>query len=312
MNNNNFGRNNIPSNLNQNYGQSGNLSGNFNPLSTNNPMFPTYNNVIDSYKQNTPLIQRPDYKNQNNLLHNNVGDNVLNEEIIKYRINLDSTDRDPKYFKDPFKYTVTFYPNNSTPRPIINKEFTNIKYIKLDSVILPRYTYIEKIDGDYTSNTSSESHIFDDRFVLLNIEQLEGVESRVYGTNTHLSNSFAQLIPDKLISTSHYNSIYYLGSRYFKDSGLQNLNKLTIKFLDSNGNPLKIKRVDENGDKINIKDTDPLATKQDDGTYKDSDGNVISITDIRHPLNKKHQNHISLTFGIVEADINKNTQYARY
>lgn len=307
MNNNNFGRANVPSNMTPQF--NGNPFANFNPLTTNYPMFPTFNNVDNAYRQNSPFINKIDHSNQNNTLHNNLGDNLLNENIVEYRINIDSSDRDPKVFKDPFSYTVTFNPTRSTARPIIEREFKNVKYIKLESVILPRYMHIEDTGSEYELSTDSDSHLYDDRFVILNIEQLEGIESRVYGTNTHLTNSFAQITPDKLISSNYYTGIPYLGTRYFKDSHLENLKKLTIRFLDSYGNPLKIQEVSSSGGSLSIVDSDPLAVKQDDGTFKDKNDTTIDITDVRHPMNRSFQNHISLVIGVVEAELNTDTQY---
>lgn len=319
MNNNNFGRSNIPSNINYNNQLNGNPMNNFLPTSSNNPIFSNsntqQNNYNKAFKQNNQFIAPINYQNQNNLLHNNVGERVLDENIIEYRINVDSADRDTSYYKDPFTYTIKFNPVSSqtiqgvnysgTPAPHIVRDFRNVKYIKLESIVLPRYQFIENVsDDNFELQNSSASHLFDDRFVIMEIDELKSAESRVYGTNVHLTNSFSCIIPDKLISTYFYTGLPYLGNRYYKDNNLQNINKLTIRFKDSYGNPIKIKEV--SGD--TVVNTDPLAIKQEDGTYE-LDGETIEITDVRHPLNEAHQHHFSLVIGVIEADINTNVKY---
>jgi len=307
MRNNNFGKANVPSNVYMNH--SGNPFANFNPMTTNQMGRPNMN-FNQAYRQNTPMIDPINYQNQNNLIHNNVAEHVLDEHVVEYRLNIDSADRDPGAYKDPFSYTVTFNPSSTTPGPTINREFRNVKYVKLESIVLPRYTYIEEVDEAYEINTDTSSHLYDDRFVVLNIEQLEGIESRVYGTNKDLTNSFAQIVPDKLISSTYYTGLPYLGTRYFKDNKLENMTKLKIQFKDSYGNDLKIQEVENDGGNINVIDSDPLATKQEDGSYMIGE-EEIALTDVRHPLNRSFQNHMSLVIGVVESGINTNTQFAR-
>lgn len=310
MNNNNFGRSNTPSNM-PSY-SNGDPFANFRPTTTNTPAYPTYNRVDTAFKQNNPFIDRIDYRNQNNLLHNNVGDNVLDEHVVEYRIHIDSADRDTTSYKDPFSYTVRFDPSTTNVGPNITRTFRNVKYVKLDSITFPRYKYIENTGTSdspiYSTETSAESHIYDDRYILIEIDQLEGIDSRVYGTNTHLSNSFALVTPDKLVSSIFFTGFPYLGTRYFKDSSLANINKLNIRFRDSLGNLLKIEEVDNT---ITVVSSDPLASRQTDGTYQTSNGTTVTASDVRHPLFIGHQHHMTLIFGVVEASIDTDIQFSR-
>ena len=114
-----------------------------------NNMFTNFN---DGYQSN-PIIEKTNFKNSGHTIHNNLRDNLLIENIVDYYINIDSDDRKFETYPDPFNYVVTFnsvgrskykFKNestelNETPGPVINRTFKNIKYIKLDHVILSRH-----------------------------------------------------------------------------------------------------------------------------------------------------------------------------
>lgn len=307
MNNNNFNRQNIPSNM--PFYNNGNPFANFQPMSTNRPQI-SNNNFQKSFVQPEPFIDKINYQNQNNMLHNNVGDNVMNEDIVEYKLHIDSSDRDIESFKDPFSYIVTLNPTNNSKGPTIEKEFKNIKYIKLESIILPRYQYIQDIGiDDFQLSQTSESHLYDNRFVILQIDELEDTESRCYGTNLALTKSFARVTPDKLISKSYYTGVAFTGRIYYKNSKLKNLSKLTIRLLDSTGNQIRIKEV--NNGTSDIKNHDPLtATIIDPNDPKKKKEIELPKTDLRHPLNENIQNYISLTVGVVESNINTDIKYS--
>ena len=116
--------------------------------------------------------------NNNNLLHNNLKDNLLKEELVEYQINIDSDDRKFDAYPDPFNYVVTFkslgrsiyYKKHNgfkiecgeipeTPGPVIMRSFKNVKYAKLDHCIISRYNLnrysinhiIKVVDGKFIS-----------------------------------------------------------------------------------------------------------------------------------------------------------------
>jgi hypothetical protein len=70
---------------------------------------------------------------------------------------IESIDRDIEKFPNPFKYKIYFNPVAQTKDAYIYKTFENVKYIKLETAILPRkYSYLRK---DITSNTDDYSTI---------------------------------------------------------------------------------------------------------------------------------------------------------
>lgn len=119
-------------------------------------------NFNEGYAQPNQIIEKSNFINSGNLLHNNLHDNLLTENIVENYINIDSDDRKIETYPDPFNYVVTFkslgktvykpFKNKKgnyfsdeeaeipeTPGPVIMRPFKNVKFVKLDHVILSRY-----------------------------------------------------------------------------------------------------------------------------------------------------------------------------
>ena len=300
INNNNFNRSNMPSNMIPPQGwNSGNPNGNFKPQTTNQQMLERerWFNFNKSFTPNKPLIPPIDYSNSGNLLHDNVEIDVLDEHIVEYRIMIDSMDRDINRFTNPFKYTVYFDPtsnktltsNNgkliSEPTrfkgqngPSILRKFRNVKYVKLDNIVLPQHTDIIETSMGWEIDSSSQT-INDDRFTILSIKELDNTQT--FATNSH-SDAFGVIIAGKCFGNNYFKGNPYNSQKYFKNSSLGKIDKLTIEFKDSFG---KL---------YNIDGLDPNITYEDD---------------VRNPLHKSHQNHLSLIIGVVESQINTNTKF---
>lgn len=80
-----------------------------------------------------------------NLIHNNISKNVFTEALQEYTIIIDSSDRDIGKYPNPFSYRVKF---NGLPGSVdanIMKNFDYVKYVKLDTGIIPgRYYYVKQ------------------------------------------------------------------------------------------------------------------------------------------------------------------------
>lgn len=299
-NDNNFASSQIPSNM---YPENGHTNanpfGNFRPMSTNNQKSDRDNsyNFNQAFRKNIPMIEQINHANDGHLIHNNIAPSVLEENIVEYRINIDSRDRDTTAYKDPFHYKVTFNPPsgriirnagrirpNDTriegpPEPHILREFKNIKYVKLDNIILPRFSDIVETEEGWKVDTSGNM-LIDDRFVILSIKEINNTFT--FATNKHTQDSFGLVIPDRSIGTKFYSGIPYYGTKIYKNSNLGNITTLTIDFLDSYGTPIKVNNLDNT---------------------------ITDTTDARHPLNKCFQNHMSLLIGVIESEIAINTKF---
>lgn len=282
----------------------------------------------NAYVQNPTFIPQQDFTNKKNMLHNNLKNNVKDEHIVEYIVHIDSRDRDIGAYKDPFHYVVHFNPASSRiykeynkdgtitenvlkgpPKPHILRAFKNVKYIKVDNVCLPRYKIIKKDIGDSYSGfetSTDESNLYDDRFIELRIDELK--HTKVLATNSHAQDSFGLIYPDKLISSNFYFGAPFFMSKVYNDSQLGNISRLTISYYDSYGNPIRISSVDNNGENPNSDPYEDVITRDPDDLTNDATVSV-DVSDLRHPLNKKTQNYISLRIGVVESQQNINTKF---
>jgi len=290
-----------------------NPMGNFQPTTTNYPN-KTFGDYTKAFTTPYPTLNRQDYRNQSNTMHNNLADNLINEHITEYRINIDSYDRDASAYKNPFNFTVTFAPPsrqsinekvlidplnpskghtlkstyvNGAPEPSINREFKNVKFIKIESIVIPKFNRIIKDGTDYLVDGGNS--IDEDRFVLLDVPELRSINT--YGTNTHLENNFI-IYPDRAYNT-HFTGLSYYASRTYDDNALNNVTRLTFKLKNSKGEQLSLGMFDTTGAPIN----------EEIGTDKANSALANNV------YNKLFQMNISLVFGCVENNLNTMTKY---
>ena len=305
----------------------GNPFGNFNPITTNNmPTNKGSHNFNSAYQINTPFIEKQDFRNKNDLLHNNVNENLLLEQIIEYNLNIDSEDRSLVAYPNPFNFTVTFgghgnvsetkvflkknstnlgamnenkYENKKivyegTPGPIINKKFKNVKYLRLDYVILPKTNIINKniappIPSDYLNDcisTEDKDKLTQKyKYLILRIKEIK--TDNILGTNKNLESDIFILYPDKLMGKNHIMWLPTSGYRNYKNSNLENITRLTFEILTPKGETLFI--YDENGNSINpATETNEL---------------------IKECINENMQASISIVLKVVENELNTNTKF---
>lgn len=257
-----------------------------------------------AFLPNEPLIERQNFRNQNNIIHNNVHNDIQSEFIVDYTLDIDSKDREISAYPDPFKYNVVFAPvpvgverkqewidpknkslgqrvvstiYNGPPPPYITKSMKNIKYIRVDSVILPKYYGIQYDVGLDEWILDQSKDLSKDRYVVMKIKNLESKFN--LSTNTVVESNGIKLIPDNIMLGSNFfyavpgNAHNYI--KTYNMSLLGNLDRLYIEFYDSTGNLLKFNNLDPEQE----------------------------ITDVRNPLNVNLQNNITMVFGVVENEV---------
>ena len=109
----------------------------------------TQNNFNKAYEQNKPLIDPTDFKNKNNVLHNNLNDDLLHERIVEYNVIIHSKDRNKTQFPSPFYLKTSFGNTNNTPN--VTLDLTNVKYVTLNTVTVPRTVSIDTSEIDLNS-----------------------------------------------------------------------------------------------------------------------------------------------------------------
>ena len=146
----------------QNTNRTGNPKEHFKSLiyGSNNLQNLGASNISNSYANVNSVIQQPNYKNTGNIMHNNIKDETLKEIIQEYQLFIDSKDRNKDTFPNPFSFVLTFNPLgnrtetcwengtskviNGDPHPHISVDFKNVKYIRIDNLILPQYINYDK------------------------------------------------------------------------------------------------------------------------------------------------------------------------
>lgn len=269
-------------------------------------------NFGNAFKRNEPMIERQNFANQNNFLHNNVHQNLLSEYLVDYDVDIDSKDRDIATYQDPFKYIVSFAPvpkgtdthnewidphNHSLGQhtvktvytgaspPYIRNSFKNIKYIRVDSVQLPRYYGITYDSGSGTWIMDTSKDLSKDRYVVIKFKNVDSIYN--LSTNSVVESSGIKLIPDTIpLSSNFYYAVPANANNIFKIynmASLGNLDKLYVEFYNSSGQLLKYTGLDPTQD----------------------------TTDVRNPSNVNLQNNMTLIFGVVENEMNTEVKFSQ-
>ena len=288
--------------------QSGNPNANFNYM-TPHTMYQMNNQVSNfknSYAQNTPLIEKQNYQNQNNMIHNNVGNSVLAENVVEYAIHMDSYNRNINIYPNQFKFSVHF---NDTVAPNIERQFKNIKYIRLENIILPTYFKIDSSANSIGTYRDASGNGFsndpnykltNDRYLILKIKELDN--DRVFSTGNVVRSDTIKLYWDVNLNQFYDSWTTNQNSFVYTNSNLENVKRLSFELYSSYGDKLLMTNIgnvstDTSG---NIIVTDPS-------------GNIITNASqlLMHPLNKYTQMELTLIFGVVQNDINTEPNYSQ-
>lgn len=182
--------------------------------------------------------------------------------------------------------------------PYITRSFVNVKFLRLDNVVLPRFNKViinsswnyctscygldcescysstnpgmsitddyqrvkaEMIKNDrYIPDDNHLGPLFTDRFVLVGIKEIENNQN--LATNQINESSFT-IFPDKYMGLLYWRGSPYYAVKVYKDSLLGNINKLSFAFYDSFGFPITLNRscIDyETNQIINTKIMNPI------------------------------------------------------
>jgi len=287
------------------------------PQNQNNLM--RTNNFYNVFKPNKNMVTMRNFRNQNDLLFNNLEEDVLHQDIHEITIQIDTADRDYKIYPNPFNFKVTFNPTpdsfdrntkikfKGTPKPTIPINFSNVKYIKLDHIILPQNCYLikkfnkkndninlfEKISWEYNKNKNLKN----ERFILLDIKEL--FDNSIFGTNSAINKSFCTIYTDKSINNDFFTATTLDCIKIFPTSQLGDIKTWTISFMDCKGNQLEMCDIDTKIDTPKY-----CICKFSKYTNKQKKKCVCKY--IRHPLNPKFQIFMSFKIGVLRNELNIN------
>jgi len=206
----------------------------------------SYKEQMDIEKNNNSKINNSNNSNNFNSFNSFVNTNIFGDIPAEFR---------------KFVIAEQIYDKNTFNPNIISK-FENIKYVKIDNIVLPKYNdikinkkwmYCTCHDDDehdeivhdselhriqncefkykrYIPNIAICSSLYSDRFIQINIKELQNVKN----LSTNNINSLAFTIyPDKPLGVLYWRGNPYYAVRTYEKTLLGNINKFTISFLDS-------------------------------------------------------------------------------
>ena len=209
--------------------------------------------------QGNVLLGEPDYKNQNNTLHGNIGASNMHEQTFDNKILIDSAFKDYATHPDVFKFIVRFngtrpkihtisaevddtiytYPKylEGDTQITLDRVFRNIKYVNVNALIMPNYIeFVLKPDGSYgVGSKKLANHMY--KYLILRIDELSN--GRCYSNNPAISKEAFIMKKDDDICTN--NQIWvpiYRNVSYF-DSMLKVVDRLTVEICDDRGQRLR-------------------------------------------------------------------------
>lgn len=276
---------------------------------------PLTNVNINGYDPKSQFTNH-NFTNQNNILHNNLGNILLNEEIREYSVMIDSKDRNYQVYPDPFCYEVKFHPLpkskekingkivvHEEPAPTINDNFTHVRYIKLEKISLPLYNRIKKKieedDNEYYEKwvVDTLKPLTDNLYIVLSLGN-EYADDNYKSTNDVLSESFATIYFNSKANNTHYFGCTSNGLKIFPQDQLGKIDKLKITFMDPYGQPIRCGHINKKI-KSNM-----------ECTCNDPEGDEITDCfkhNLFHALNPIFQHHLHFKVGVVEPRLNKLT-----
>jgi hypothetical protein len=281
----------------------------------------------------TILLSQPDYKNQQNILHNNITERVLNEQIFDNKIFIDSYYRDHLKHKDPFKFTIKFNGIEPKKQPVtitledeqfqyhkysegdtdivIDRVFRNIKSVSVDALIMPYYlSYKTAEDGSYEpSGPKLAKSKY--KYLVLKINELRN--GRCYSNNPALGKeSFIMVMDDDICIHNQLWVPIHKSVAYF-DSQLKVVDRLNVEICDDKGEKiypmLDGKRHDFYADyaktidvAINLQNNNTEGSKELLNKLMPKLKSLKNITESLSP-------ELHLTFNTIEPQINTLPQY---
>ncbi len=222
-----------------------------------NPILNNAGNYQQAYQggmMGSTLLGMPDYNNQGNLLHNNVGSNVMREQIFETVLFLDNSLRDCDFCGNPFVFNVKFNGIKASTEAInftYNDEmyfynthvkgdrqlvlpyhYRNCRALWVNRLIMPKTVHFISEDGEYKPDLRLDKVSSSYRYLVVAIEGLPTQKRLSTNCEIGCNSWFMSLDKDCFVGASIYIPMYFNDKLVFYDSALQSLDKLTIKVLD--------------------------------------------------------------------------------
>jgi hypothetical protein len=282
-------------------------------------MFNNYNKINQAFQNNSPLIEMPNFRNNNNVLHNNLKTNLLNEFPKEYYIYIESRDRNTNYYPSPFQFNVHFgessgkkvikkvikrntdnqqYEDYVTEYygdykgPVIPRRFRNVKFVRLEYVILPKtLALVQDPSGVYSFSTSSDHLLINNKYLVVKIKELSS--GNILSTNNQVSDDCFIIYPDKTLGNNNVWITNY-GLRTWNNSALGSVEKFSISISDCYGELLYLYN-ESSGTPVDLS----ILKSNEESPAKTSLEEIMILADTT----------INMTICAFENELNTNTKF---
>ena len=249
---------------------SGNSFNNFNSVSPQmiaSMQMQAGNNFMKAFQDNFAIIPKNKFNNEHNVVHDNLGSNLMTEQIETYTIFADGFHRNHTSHCNPFDFPIEFggtgsseqstwgeeldsTTNPNKPKWIkvkkiktfqgstgvkIGRPLHNVKFVKVQSIVCPRYNKLTYDFANKIFNYATEEEEFNigasQRFITLKIKEL--ADPKKFTSGEFFKNDSYLMRIDKYMGNSHVLWIpLHRDSVSFKNSLLKDLSKISIKIYD--------------------------------------------------------------------------------
>ena len=112
---------------------------------TSQMFYPNYARMGQSFNPSQNMIPKMDFTTPQ-LVHNNMRDKLDSVSVVEHHLHVDSRDRNTRRNPNPLNLLVQLNPSVSETGLIINKNFKNVKYVRINNLIIPTYINFTKTD----------------------------------------------------------------------------------------------------------------------------------------------------------------------
>lgn len=189
----------------------------------------------------------------NSIIHNNIGNNILEKQIYKNVLFIDSEFRDYTIYKNPFSFIVKF--NGKEPQTnivqvnisdnifyytqyyngdrciLIDRVFKNIVSITINTLFMPNNIAYETINNDYVPVNTPINKFFS-KYIVLKIDEISNEKN--FTNNKNLGNNSYIMTYDD-ISGKYGTWIPVDSTIVYPVSNLKVIDKLTIQVCNDRG-----------------------------------------------------------------------------
>ena len=280
------------------------------------------------------FIGLPDYRNPGDILHNNVAERVLLEQVLDNKLFIDTAIRDFSKSHEPFRFIVKFNGTEAITEDVhvevdgetysytkylsgdtdvvMDRIFKNIKIVTINNLILPNHiAYKTNDDGSYEpiGGKLAKSKY---KYLILKIAELSN--ERCFSNNKAFGKeSFIMKMDDEVC---HYNHRWIPAANMnivYPDSKLMIINRLTVEICDDKGVKLHPTLDGQKHDFFReyrklIDKIDDLKTEGSKRSLREIQElipKLMSLKEITHHLAPE----LHITFGTLDPQVNTIPQY---